>query len=143
MGLRLEGSARADILAHAEAGYPHEVVGILAGSRAAGVVTRVAALVNERADSLANRYAVGPLALARAEAALEAEGLEIVGYYHSHPDHPSRYSDFDRDHALPNMSYLIVSVRAGRADTLQSWRLREDRSVMDEEPLSPGVPPCP
>lgn len=143
MGLKLDGEARAAITAHAEAGYPHEVVGILAGSRAGAHVTRVAALVNERADSPANRYQVGPLALARAEAALEAEGLEIVGYYHSHPDHPSRYSDFDRDHALPNMSYLIVSVRAGRADMLQSWRLREDRSVMDEEPLSPRVPPCP
>ena len=137
MGLTLTSFARATLTAHAEAGYPHEVVGILAGSRTGKRVDRVAALVNERADSPANRYQVGPLALARAEAALEADGLEIVGYYHSHPDHPSRYSDFDRDHALPNMSYLIVSVRSGRAATLQSWRLRDDRSAMDEEPLHP------
>ncbi len=140
MGLTLSPAARAALLAHAEAGYPHEVVGILAGSRADGVVERVAALVNERADSPANRYQVGPLALARAEAGLEAEGLEIVGYYHSHPDHPSRYSDFDRDHALPAMSYVIVSVVSGRAASLQSWRLRDDRSAMDEETLHPSAP---
>ncbi len=137
MGLRLAPAARAELIAHAEAGYPHEVVGILAGHRTSGQVHRVAALVNERADSPANRYQVGALALARAEAALEADGHEIVGYYHSHPDHPSQYSEYDRDHALPNMSYLIVSVQEGRARSLQSWRLRDDRSVMDEETLSP------
>ena len=125
---------------HAAAGYPHEVVGILAGNRATGSVTRVAALVNERADSPANRYAVSALALARAEQKIEAEGDEIVGYYHSHPDHPSRYSDFDRDHALPNMSYVIVSVVRGEIATTQSWRLRDDRTLMDEEALSVRPP---
>lgn len=137
---------------HAEAGYPHEVVGILAGSRATGVVTAIAALENERADSLANRYAVSALALSRAEQRLEADGHEIVGYYHSHPDHPSRYSDFDRDHALPNMAYVIVSVQGGRVTTTQAWRLLEDRTAMDEEPVAllsppvdpatPELPPC-
>lgn len=120
---------------HAREGYPHEVVGILAGDRAAHVVSRVVPLVNERADSPKNRYQVSGLLLMRAEEALVAEGLEVVGYYHSHPDHPSQYSDFDRDHALPNMSYLIVSVVRGEVATQQSWRLRDDRSAMDEEPL--------
>jgi proteasome lid subunit RPN8/RPN11 len=122
--------------AHAEEGFPHEVVGILAGSRAVHRVTRVVALINERADSPANRYHVSGLTLMRAEQALEADGLDVVGYYHSHPDHPSQYSEFDRDHALPAMSYLIVSVRGGRVATEQSWRLRDDRSAMDEEPIS-------
>jgi proteasome lid subunit RPN8/RPN11 len=122
--------------AHAEEGFPHEVVGILAGTRADNTVTRVAVLVNERADSAHNRYTVSGLALARAEQKLVDEGLEIVGYYHSHPDHPAQYSDFDRDHAWPNMSYVIVSVLAGRASTTLSWRLRDDRSAMDAEPIS-------
>jgi len=129
---------------HARAGYPHEVVGILAGRRADttpsqrdSVVTRVVSLVNERSDSPANRYAVGALALHRAEVALEAEGLEVVGYYHSHPDHPARYSDFDRDHALPNMSYVIASVIAGAIADTRSWRLRDDRAAMDEELILP------
>ena len=65
----------------------------------------------------------------RAEQALESKGLEIVGYYHSHPDHPSQYSEYDREHALPNMSYLIVSIVEGQENTKQSWRLTEDRSL--------------
>jgi proteasome lid subunit RPN8/RPN11 len=121
---------RARMIAHAERGFPHEVVGILAGSRSTGHVTRVEALENERADSPANRYAVSSLVMMRAEQRLEAEGLEIVGYYHSHPDHPARYSDFDREHALPNMAYVIISVLAGRADAVCAWLLAEDRSSM-------------
>ena len=121
--------------AHAEAGYPHEVVGILAGSKATGELLKVHPLINERADSAHNRYKVSGLALMRAEQALEAEGHDILGYYHSHPDHPSRYSDYDRDHALPNMSYLIVSVLNGKAVDTASWRLHEDRSAMSAEPI--------
>lgn len=122
--------------AHAAEGYPHEVVGILAGERATGRVTRVVALVNERADSPKNRYQVSGLLLMRAEQRLEAEGLAVVGYYHSHPDHPAQYSDFDRDHALPNLSYVIVAVHKGRPVDTLSWRLTEDRSAMDPEPIS-------
>lgn len=136
MGVTFTRTELARMHAHACEGFPHEVVGILAGDRATGRVTRVVALVNERADSAHNRYLVSALALCRAEEKLNDEGMEIVGYYHSHPDHPSQYSDFDRDHALPNMSYVIVSVLAGAIATTQSWRLREDRSTMDEEPLS-------
>lgn len=126
-----------DVLhAHAREGYPHEVVGILAGAPDSGLVTRTVALVNERADSAHNRYQVSGLILARAEQALDDGGFAVFGYYHSHPDHPARYSDFDRDHALPNLSYVIVSVERGQiADTL-SWRLREDRSAMDPESIT-------
>ena len=98
-------------------------------------MTEVAALVNERADSPKNRYQVSGLVLMRAEQGLEAKGLSILGYYHSHPDHPARYSDFDRDHALPNLSYVIVSVERGVPGEIRSWRLREDRTAMDEQPL--------
>ncbi len=135
MALILREPERARIHAHAREGYPHEVVGILAGHRGDNVVTHVVSLVNERADSPANRYHVSALVLFRAEQALEAEGLEVVGYYHSHPDHPARYSDFDRDHALPNMSYVITSVVAGTIADTRSWRLRDDRDAMDEEPI--------
>lgn len=121
---------------HAREGYPHEVVGILAGDRSTARVSRVVPLVNERADSPRNRYEVSGLVLYRAEEALLAQGLDIVGYYHSHPDHPARWSEFDRDHALPNMAYVITSVMAGTIADTRAWRLREDRSEMDELPLS-------
>lgn len=121
--------------AHAVEGYPHEVVGILAGDRSKGLIQRVHPLINERSDSAHNRYQVSGLTLMRAENQLEAEGLDILGYYHSHPDHTSQYSDFDRDHALPNMSYVIVSVRNGAIADIASWRLKDDRSAMDPEPI--------
>ena len=139
MDLTISQSALAEIHRHACEGHPHEVVGILAGRRAGRLVTRAVALVNERADSPRNRYSVGPLVLFRAEQALADEGLEVVGYYHSHPDHPAQYSTFDRDHALPNMVYLITSVAGGAppvvADT-RVWWLREDREAMDELPIT-------
>ena len=72
----------------------------------------------------------------RAEQALEAQGHDIIGYYHSHPDHTAQYSEYDKEHALPNMSYLILSVQKGQFSHMKSWRLREDRSAMEPEPLT-------
>lgn len=135
MSLTLPTEELRRLHAHAVEGYPHEVVGILAGTRATGRVLRVLPLVNERSDSPQNRYQVSGLVLMRAEQSLESEGLEIIGYYHSHPDHPARYSDYDRDHALPNLSYLITSVHEGRVSETLSWRLVEDRSQMNSEPI--------
>ena len=134
MTLQFSRAELAKLHAHATEGYPHEVVGILAGRRSDGRISRVQPLVNERAETH-NRYRVNGLLLMKAEQALEASGLEVVGYYHSHPDHPAQYSEYDRDHALPNMSYLICSVMNGVvADTL-SWRLVEDRSSMTAETI--------
>ncbi len=135
MSLTLPSAELNKLHAHAQEGYPHEVVGIIAGDKAAGVAQHIHPLINERADSAHNRYKVSGLTLMRAEQGLEAEGLDILGYYHSHPDHPSTYSDYDRDHALPNLSYVIVSVMDGVAVDTASWRLRDDRSAMDREPI--------
>jgi len=130
--LTITKDQRKKMVQHAEQGYPHEVVGILAGNRARHHVSQIQPLINERADTN-NRYKVSPLILMRQERALEQQGLEIVGYYHSHPDHPSTYSEYDKHHALPNMSYLILSVLTGNTDRIQSWRLCDDRNHMEEE----------
>ncbi|MBX2798992.1 MAG: M67 family metallopeptidase [Myxococcales bacterium] len=130
--LTIDPSALRRLHAHAEEGYPHEAVGC--------GVARAHALINERSDSPANRYKVSGLTLMRAQQQLEDEGLHILGYYHSHPDHQAQYSDFDRDHALPNLSYVIVSVQGGAVTDTLSWRLREDRSAMDPEPLASPEP---
>lgn len=135
MSLRFPRDLLQTVHAHAVQGHPYEVVGILAGDAATNTVRAVRALVNERADSARNRYRVSGLVLAREQDALEAQGHDILGYYHSHPDHTARWSEYDRDHALPNLSYVIVSVfEDGPRDTL-SWRLRDDRTVMDPEPI--------
>ena len=135
MSLTLPTSELSTLHTHAQEGYPHEVVGIIAGDKQSRRVSRVHPLINDRADSAHNRYTVSGLILMRAEQALEAEGLDILGYYHSHPDHPSQYSEYDRDHALPNLSYVIVSVIKGRAVDTASWRLKDDRSAMDPESI--------
>ena len=120
---------------HAEKGFPHEVVGILAGNREKNEVREVTLLINERAETH-NRYKVSALRLMKAERELERKGLEIIGYYHSHPNHPAQYSDYDRDHALPNMSYVILSIQEGSFHDVLSWRLLDDRTAMIVESIS-------
>lgn len=137
MGLTIGASALAALHAHAQEGYPHEVVGILAGNRSTHHVTSAVPLQNEHADRPEDRYHVGGLVLMKAERSIEADGLEVVGYYHSHPDHPAIASETDRDNALPNMSYVITAVHRGAIVDTRSWRLRDDRTAMDEEPLHP------
>ena len=63
--------------------------------------------------------------------------LEVIGWYHSLPDHPARPSDYDRDHAWPWYSYIIVSVHTGVPQDMTSWRLRDDRSEFLEEKIAP------
>jgi proteasome lid subunit RPN8/RPN11 len=62
-------------------------------------------------------------------------GGELLGFYHSHPDHPARPSQFDLDHAWPNFAYVIVSVASGSARDMTVWYLKEDRSIFEEGEL--------
>jgi proteasome lid subunit RPN8/RPN11 len=122
---------------HGEATFPEECCGFLIG-RAQGettVVERLLAVENERADSRHNRYVIEPETVLKAHKEARAADADIVGYYHSHPDHPSRPSDFDREHAWPGLSYLIVSVMKGRVADARSWRLADDRERFEEEIL--------
>jgi proteasome lid subunit RPN8/RPN11 len=127
---------------HAESSYPEECCGFLIG-RAAGdatAVERVLPAGNQREDeSRHNRYLIEPETVLAAHKEARAAGLDVIGYYHSHPDHPSRPSDFDREHAWPELSYLIVSVQKGRVADARSWRLADDRDRFDEETIESRV----
>jgi proteasome lid subunit RPN8/RPN11 len=94
-------------------------------------------LVNRRDDSPRNRFSVSADDVREAEKAATAQELEVMGWYHSHPDHPARPSDYDRDHAWPWYSYIIVSVHTGVPQDMTSWRLKDDRSGYLEEKISP------
>lgn len=131
----IQSSCMDEMKIHAQEGFPHEVVGILAGHRDTNEVHAVTLLVNERAETH-NRYKVSALRLMKAERELESQNLEIVGYYHSHPNHPAQYSQFDRDHALPNMSYVILSIQDGAFQEALSWRLLDDRTAMRAESIT-------
>lgn len=135
MTLRFHRAAYDAAAAHCEEGYPHEVTGLLAGDRSDWSVSAVIPLVNENTDNPARRYTVTAPAMMRAQRKITELGLEEVGYYHSHPKHPAQYSDEDRDKAWPNMAYPIFSVLEGAVANVRSWRLRDDRSAMDEEDI--------
>ena len=131
-----EGQAM-EIRRHGEKDYPHETCGLIAGSKQGDrtIVTRLVPLTNTRTDSAHNRYNIDPDQYRQMEKELDAAGLEIVGIFHSHPDHPAEPSEYDRERALPWWSYVIVSVREGRAAEIKSWRLADDRRVFNEEPI--------
>ena len=138
-GLRITAADLERIERHGETAYPEECCGVLVGREATGeepaTVEQVVAADNERADSRHNRYVISPQTLLGAQRDARERGLDIVGYYHSHPDHPARPSEFDREHAWPGTSYLIVSVREGKAVDRRSFRLRDDRTAFDEEAI--------
>jgi proteasome lid subunit RPN8/RPN11 len=90
-------------------------------------------LVNRRDDSPRNRFSVTADDVRDAEKTAGAQGLEVIGWYHSHPDHPARPSEYDRDHAWPWYSYIIVSVYNGAPHDMTSWRLNDDRAEFSPE----------
>jgi len=126
------------IRAHGAETYPHECCGALLGSDDGGSreVRGLHKLVNRRADSPHNRFAVTADDVREAERAAQAAGLEVVGWYHSHPDHPALPSEFDREQAWPWYSYVIVSVINGEAQIMASWRLADDRMRFEPEKIA-------
>lgn len=126
---------------HGAETYPHECCGALQGtdsSDGARQVRELFPLVNRRDDSPRNRFSVTAEDVRDAEKAAQAAGLEVVGWYHSHPDHPAQPSQYDRDHAWPWYSYIIVSVQNGSPQDITSWRLNDDRAAFTEEEISVG-----
>ncbi len=151
MALKLPIAQIEAIRQHGSADYPSECCGILLG-KANGVVkqvTEVVALKNLRHDpsraqellplddpareTEKNRFLIDPLDQLRVEKDARARGLDVLGYYHSHPDHPARPSLYDRDHAWPWYSYVIIGVERGVPKDLTSWLLAEDRSTFSPE----------
>lgn len=133
MTLRLSEALIEEIRRQGERAYPAECCGILAGRQ--GEVKEVLRLVtatNRRTDD-PHRYLISPDDLRRIEAELRPSALEVLGCYHSHPDHPAAPSAFDIEQAWPWYSYIIVRVDRGRAAELTSWILADDRSQMHPE----------
>ena len=136
MTLRLPGALADEIRRHGEAAYPAECCGALVGRAEGGAkeVLRLSPAVNRRTDD-PHRYLIAPDDLLRLEREVREAGQEIVGYYHSHPDHPARPSAFDAEHAWPWYSYLIVRIDRGRGAEMASWVLDDERSLMHPESL--------
>ena len=121
---------------HGQETYPHECCGALVGSD--GAVTAVVALPNTTAEGPRRRFLVRPSDYQLAEQRAGELGGELLGFYHSHPDHPARPSQFDLDHAWPTFAYIIVAVAAGVSAAMTVWYLQEDRSRFEEGSLHHG-----
>jgi len=122
------------IRAHGQETFPHECCGALVGS--ADRVFAVVPLPNTTEEGPRRRFLVRPSDYREAERrAGELKG-DLLGFYHSHPDHPARPSQYDLDHAWPTFAYIIVSVLGGQADVMTVWYLKEDRSSFDEGQLT-------
>jgi proteasome lid subunit RPN8/RPN11 len=123
---------------HGERTYPEENAGLILGTVNGEErwASRLLPLENKfQSESRHNRYLINPEDMMAGEQEAERLALEILGVFHSHPDHPAEPSEFDRQWALPWYSYLITSVDRGHALESRSWRLNDDRSQMIEEVL--------
>ncbi len=124
---------------HGERDYPHECCGLLIGEFESGgrkIVREVYAISNAREEEAKrNRFLIRPEELLSGERYARARRLDVVGFYHSHPDHPARPSAYDLEHAWPSYSYVIVSVREGKAADLLSWEMLADRSQFNPEQI--------
>ncbi len=137
--LLLDANLENEIREHGAKDYPHECCGAMLGTDgdAGREVRSLFPLINRRDDSPRNRFSITPEDFRAAEHAATERGLDLLGWYHSHPDHPARPSEFDREHAWPWYSYVIVSVEAGNPKDLTSWRLEDDRSKFQPEEVLP------
>lgn len=127
------------IEAHGERTFPHECGGMIIGhfdTEKGKTVVELLPMENamDKAEQH-NRVLILPKDVLRAERYARSQKLDVIGYYHSHPDHPARPSQFDLDHALPVWTYIIVSVESGKAVDLRAWEMENDRSRFNEEKI--------
>jgi proteasome lid subunit RPN8/RPN11 len=144
MNVVLSKALQTRIFEHLQSAYPNEGGGFLLGS-ADGETIRIVDIVpvanTFAAEEQYHRYAMTPLDWARLEDEADSRGLTLVGYFHSHPDSPAIPSVYDRDHALPNFTYIITQVNAsadhstGEAVDMRVWRLRPARDAFDPNTL--------
>src|SRR5215467_2278179 len=135
--LRIPNKVLKEIYDHTEASYPNECCGLMVGVISGDIHTvhtfrKCKNLNTERAR---DRYQLDPLDMLRTEREFENSEWDIIGIYHSHPDHPSRPSQTDTDHAAAVYSYVIISVQKGKVASANSWVLNEAEHKFYEEPL--------
>jgi proteasome lid subunit RPN8/RPN11 len=137
--LFLSSELEANIRSAGETAYPDECCGVLMGdidNDGNKIAKRTQTINNAQDDGEKyHRFLITPEDVFRAEQTARAAKLEVIGFYHSHPDHPASPSDYDREHALPFYSYAIVAVEKGKAQELASWELSMDRTVFLPEKI--------
>ena len=138
--ITLDAERLAEIRRHGVADYPYECCGLLLGryeQDGRKVVLETYPISNAREESAKrNRFLIKPEELLKGERYASSRNVEVVGFYHSHPDSPAVPSQYDLEHAWPTYSYIIVKTTASDALDLFSWEQRSDRSSFDQEEIS-------
>ena len=133
-----------DIRQHGADTYPEEGCGFLLGRVTEDGTNRVTTLhraANQQAENRTRRYQLTAADYRAADQAAQEQGLDVVGVYHSHPDHPARPSETDLEEAtFPGFTYVIVAVHDGTPETLTAWTLAPDRSEFHREEISTRAP---
>ncbi len=139
MSIKIPANILRQIHTHGQDAYPEEGAGLLLGNDngAKRQVENLLPLSNAREDTARhNRYLITPQDMLQGEREAESLGLDVIGIFHSHPDHPNRPSEYDREWALPWYSYVITSVESGQSADSRSWRLTDDRQKFVEEEIN-------
>lgn len=141
MLLKLKQEHAAAIQVHGETAYPDECCGLMLGRLLQGdkLILELLPAENAREERARhNRFLISPQAMFQAEKLARTKGMDVLGFYHSHPDAEARPSQYDLDHAWPFYSYVIVSVSQGKAEAMTCWRLDENRSCFSSEEMVSG-----
>jgi proteasome lid subunit RPN8/RPN11 len=142
--MRIARAQAEAMLEHARSGYPYEVCGILLGRGPGGDrrVEEIVSVINRETEAPRVRYQIAPEDQIRVQREARERGWEVIGYYHSHPDHPARPSETDRRIAAEGLSdgviYVVVGVEGGEKATPTAWVFRDASQAFDEEPFEVG-----
>jgi proteasome lid subunit RPN8/RPN11 len=127
-----------DIRREGEKAYPNECCGVLLGETGESnkTIIRIEPISNSREENEQyHRFLITPEELLKAELKARSLKLDVLGFYHSHPDHPAKPSDYDKEHALPFYSYIITEVKNGVSQEMTSWQLSENRECFTLEEI--------
>ena len=133
--MRLTRQAMDELSAHAVEGYPHEICGMLIAPKGSGTVSLTRRVRNTVVERSRDRYEMDPIDQIRIQRECDDAGLDIVGYYHSHPDHPARASVTDAQRSWAGPVYLIVACQAGEVVDANAFIAERDGGPMRDEPL--------
>ncbi|EHD22218.1 MULTISPECIES: Mov34/MPN/PAD-1 family protein [Brenneria] len=135
--IRLSKETERLIRREGEKAYPNECCGVLLGAsneQGEAIVDQILPIENGREEEEQyHRFVITADDFLRAELVARKQGVEVIGFYHSHPDHPAVPSEFDRVHALPFYAYIIVAVEKQISGDFTSWRLTPDRERFIQE----------
>jgi proteasome lid subunit RPN8/RPN11 len=132
--IRIERQALDEMIHDAVQSFPDECCGFFFGTEEGDNrrVEKIQVVNNSKEGDKRRRFEIAPRDYLKAEQYADEQGLQLLGVYHSHPNHPAMPSEHDRVAAQPYFSYVIISIMEGRADAVRSWRLNDDEKF-DEE----------